>query len=143
MLTTDKTRYLNMPDTLWKNIYWDHNNVDSRHFYGSVLYLGMGSCFLPRHQSTEVTKTVIVELDLEVIQYNKQSNNLNKDWVVISKDAYKYTPDELFDFIVVDIWYDVQENDIVQSLVNRYRPWTKSDGKTIWLLTVASVTEEI
>lgn len=135
-MSADSNQYLNKPDTLWQNIYWIHNGVDSRDFQGQVLYLGMGNCFLPRYQSSAVTNTVIVEYAPAVIEHNHKMHNLDKNWSTVVADAWQYTPDQKFDIIVVDIWYDPQCASVVDQLVNRYRPWLTVTGKIVNLKTV-------
>lgn len=135
-MSADIERFLNMPDSLWRNIYWHHNSLDSREFRGQVLYLGMGSCFLPRHQSDAVTQTVIVELNPVVVEHNRKTNNLDTNWTIVIADAYQYTPDGQFDIIVADIWYDVQCESVINQLIDRYKPWLAPAGQIVNLRTV-------
>lgn len=129
-------QFLDMPDSLWQNIYWHHNAVDSRNYAGAVLYLGMGSCFLPRNQSDLVTKTVIVEIDPAVIAYNKAKNNLSDTWTVVQDDAWLHEPTDLFNIIVVDIWYGQETRLMIEKLCDRYRKHLAPDGRIDYLSTV-------
>lgn len=125
-----------MPDSLWQNIYWHHNGVDSRNYAGSVLYVGMGSCFLPRTQSPRVTNTVIVEIDPTVIAFNTTKKHLHTDWTVVEADAWSYEPADVFDKIVVDIWYGQEIHSNVTKLCDRYRPYLAAGGTIDYLSTV-------
>lgn len=135
-MSANAHQFLKMPDSLWQNIYWHHNGVDSRKYSGSVLYIGMGSCFLPRTQSSLVVKTVIVEIDPSVISYNLTENNLCSTWTVVQYDAWQYQPEDLFDIIVVDIWYGQESRQTVTTLCDRYRPYLAPNGKIDYLSTV-------
>lgn len=129
-------QFLHYTDDFWTNIYWHHNGVDSRRFHGAALYLGMGTCFLPRHQTRSVTQTVIVEIDPAVIAWNQEHDHLDSGWTVIQIDAYGYEPDQAFDHIVVDIWYDQQCASVVQNLMDRYKPYLTPTGTVLNLKTV-------
>lgn len=125
-----------MPDSLWQNIYWHHNGVDSRNYAGSVLYVGMGSCFLPRTQSPRVTHTVIVEIDPLVIVFNQAKGHVRDEWVVVQHDAWHYVPDTLFDVIVLDIWYGQESQSRMDQLCQRYQPHLAANGRLDFLKTV-------
>ena len=47
-------------DTLWSGIYLNNNKIDPSILFGSILYLGMGTCFIPRLQSDKVIDTDII-----------------------------------------------------------------------------------
>lgn len=126
---------LNLTNDFWSRIYCDANKIDPTSFYGSVLYLGLGDAFLIRKQSPNVTKTVIIENDPNVIQFNYK-RGVPDNWEIIEADVYEYVPTENFDIVIVDIWYEVQNKDVVADLVKRYEPYLKENGKIIYLPTI-------
>jgi spermidine synthase len=98
-------------DSLWNSIYLTNNKIDPSILFGSILYLGMGTCFIPRLQSKNVIDTDIVEIDENMIDYNK---NISNNWNVIKADVYKYETIKKYDFIFIDIFYFYIE-DIIET----------------------------
>jgi hypothetical protein len=106
------------------------NNIDPNRLYGSVLYLGLGTCFIPSLQTDKVTTTHILELKQEVIDYNTVPHK------VIKGDAYTYIPEQFYDFIFIDIFYHRTNKENMESLIDRYIPYLNPNGKILYLHTV-------
>jgi spermidine synthase len=121
-------------EEIWNNAYVVRNNIHPEEWYGSVLYLGMGTCYNPLKQSNKVTKTTIVEIDQRTIDYNKDI--LKPEWNIICKDAYEFEPMEKYDFIFVDIWYQQVEGHIVDSLIEKYKKHLSKKGQILYLRTI-------
>lgn len=105
------------------------NEIDSSKFTGTVLYLGMGSAWLPRKQ-VNVNKTIIVEYDEKIINLYE---HFAKGCEIIYADAYKYNPKEKFNHIVLDIWDRMTDYSVVAGLLNRYEDYLKPNGKLHFL----------
>lgn len=120
-------------DSLWNSIYLTNNKIDPSILFGSILYLGMGTCFIPRLQSKNVIDTDIVEIDENMIDYNK---NISNNWNVIKADVYKYETIKKYDFIFIDIFYKKTTKDIMEGLIDRYIPFLKEGGKIFYLNSV-------
>lgn len=127
-----------LPDSdYWFVMYVLSNDIHPEDWYGSVLYLGMGSCYNPLKQSDKVTRTTIVEIDQRTIDYNKDRDRLKPEWTVICDDAFTFEPAEKYDFIFVDIWYSrLEDHQIVDNLVKRYRKYLTKDGQVLYLKTI-------
>jgi predicted RNA methylase len=124
-----------LSDNVCYSIYCLTNEIKPEDFYGDVLYLGMGSCFLPKRQTDNVLSTTIIEIDQSIIESNKAITN-SKQWMVVNADVYDYQPDKTYDVIVVDIWFEVQSQTTVMELVNKYKKYLKKDGKIMHLKTI-------
>jgi hypothetical protein len=120
-------------DVLWSSIYLNNNKIDPSILFGSILYLGMGTCFIPRLQSDKVIDTDIVEIDENMIEYNK---NITHKWNVIKADVYEYETIKKYDFIFIDIFYKKVEREIMEYLIEKYIKNLKSDGKIFYLKSV-------
>jgi hypothetical protein len=125
--------YLRFGDDLWERAY-GLNDLHPENWFGSVLYLGMGACYIPRIQSHNVTKTTIVEIDQRTIDHNQF--RIKPEWVIVCEDAYKFEPTEQYDFIFVDIWYHATPINVIDELVDRYRRYLKDNGEIISLQTI-------
>lgn len=95
----DKSLYTNE-----RNLKRIYNRLDISEWKGSVLYLGMGSLWLARHQPKEVTRTVIVEIDKDVIEKYKHFAKNIGNYEIVHKDIYEFETNELFDVIFIDIF---------------------------------------
>ena len=104
-----------------------YSDVDIEEFYGDVLYLGMGSLWIPRQQTDKVTSTTIIENDLNIV--NEFSNNLKSEWNLIIADAWEYTPTQKFDVIYADIWHRIIDYQDVQDMFCRYKKYLKTNGQ--------------
>lgn len=124
----------NFTDDFWERIYLNVNRIDPNKLFGSILYLGMGTCYIPRLQSDNVIKTTIIEIDDDVIDYNKDI--VENSWKVIKADVYYYEPKLLYDFIFIDIFYQKTEKDIMEALIDKYIPFLKENGKIFYLDSV-------
>jgi spermidine synthase len=120
-------------DALWSGIYLNNNKIDPSILFGSILYLGMGTCFIPRLQSDKVIDTDIIEIDENMIEYNK---NITHKWNVIKDDVYEYETIKKYDFIFIDIFYKKVEREIMEYLIEKYIKNLKSDGKIFYLNSV-------
>jgi len=126
-------------DSLWNSIYLTNNKIDPSILFGSILYLGMGTCFIPRLQSKNVIDTDIVEIDENMIDYNK---NISNNWNVIKADVYKYETIKKYDFIFIDIFYTKINKDIMEGLIDRYIPFLKEGGKIFYLDSVCKSVDK-
>jgi hypothetical protein len=122
-----------MSDSLCYKIYININKIDPSILFGSILYLGMGTCFIPRLQSDKVIDTDIIEIDENMIEYNK---NITHKWNVIKADVYEYETIKKYDFIFIDIFYKKINKDIMEGLIDRYNPFLKEGGKIFYLNSV-------
>lgn len=128
-------KYLLVKPHHWDYIYKLQNNIYPEEWYGSVLYLGMGSCYAPSKQSDNVIKTTIVEIDQKTINFNK--DNIKPDWVIVCDDAFTFEPTEKYDFIFADIWYNgVEDHQIVDNLVEKYKKYLTENGQVLYLKTI-------
>jgi hypothetical protein len=93
----------------------------------------MGTCFIPRLQSDKVIDTDIIEIDENMIEYNK---NITHKWNVIKADVYEYETIKKYDFIFIDIFYKKVEREIMEYLIEKYIKNLKSDGKIFYLKSV-------
>jgi predicted RNA methylase len=112
-------------------VYKASNYIYPEHFSGDVLYVGMGTCYLMKEQSSEVTSTSIIEFDPEVIEFNV--DNIQEDWQIIQEDAYTFETENKYDIIVLDIWYRPPPKEEIFSLVDKYNNFLKQDGKILYL----------
>ena len=128
--------YLGYSDDFWTPIYLINNKIEPQSLRGSVLYLGMGSSLIPRLQSENVIKTTIVEIDKNTINFNINNHLLQNDWIIIEADAYTYEPNELYDFIFIDIFYQSTTKEIMNNLIERYSKYLKEGGEVFYLRSV-------
>jgi hypothetical protein len=128
--------WLKYKDEFWKPIYLNRNKIEPQNLRGSVLYLGMGSSLIPRLQSENVTKTTIVEIDKGTIDFNINNHLLQNDWIIIEADAYTYEPNELYDFIFIDIFYHSTTKETMNGLIERYSKYLKECGEVFYLRSV-------
>jgi hypothetical protein len=126
-------------DILWSNIYLSANKIDPNSLSGSILYLGMGTCFIPRLQGSAVTTTHILEIDDEMIRYNE--NIIKSDWLVIKGDAFIYEPSIKYDLIFIDIFYQKVNREVMESLIERYSDYLTPMGKIFYLHTVCRAVD--
>lgn len=71
-----------------------------------------------------------------VIAFNTEKKHLHTDWTVVEADAWSYEPADVFDKIVVDIWYGQEIHSNVTKLCDRYRPYLAAGGTIDYLSTV-------
>jgi hypothetical protein len=83
--------------------------------------------------SEKVTKTTIVELSQGVIDMHPNINPLHN---IIKADVYSFEPSETFDVIVLDLWYDKVDEEVVTNLVTKYTSYLKPGGKLHYLKTI-------
>jgi hypothetical protein len=129
-------KYLDYTDDFWTPIYLNINKIEPHTLWGSVLYLGMGSSLIPRLQSDKVTKTIIVEIDEGTIQYNKDNNLLQPEWVIYLDDVFTFKPLDSYDFIFIDIFYHSTTKSVMEGLIDRYKPYLNDGGKIFYLQSV-------
>ncbi len=127
--------YKKSSDALIRDIYIGQG-IDSSKFSGSVLYVGLGTCVLPKLQSINVIKTTIIEIDQAVITWNLSQGNLKKEWVVFCSDAKKFTPDEKFDIIVLSMWFQPVMAKEVLCMEKKYNMYLKPGGKLLRLNSI-------
>lgn len=100
-------------------------------FYGSVLYVGMGSAWVPRNQSKEVIKTTIIENSVEII--NRYRDLVDPAWNIIQEDAWRFWTDERFDFIFIDIWDSSTPVKYIEMIRSKYVKLLKVNGEILFL----------
>lgn len=115
-------------DIFLKKVY---NEIPVNKFKGNVLYLGMGSLWVPRLQGENVKRTVIIEKDINIIE--KYKKYVKEDWVIINQDVYDFKTDEVFDFIFADIWDSKTRLSDVLNLKKQYLLNLKNDDSFIYL----------
>jgi predicted RNA methylase len=111
-------------------VLYARENIIPQSFKWSVLYLGMGTCFLPRMQSENVTRTVIVENDERIIEINEYEKRIDESWEVIKWDAWAVDLDEEFDVIVADIFSTKQ----IEWVVDEFAKVYKKNLKKGWVM---------
>jgi len=116
------------------SIYKSRNGIYPEDFYGDVLHVGLGTCYLPNQHTDDVTSTTIIEIDQEVIDYNQAV--IKQDWVIIQHDAKTFETETKYDIIMLDIWYDPVENQEVFDLVEKYETFLKPGGKILYLKSI-------
>jgi spermidine synthase len=124
--------WLSVRDREWLPIY-KVNDITPEVFKGSVLYLGMGSCLFPRLQNESVTKTTIVELEVDVINWNRNRNYIKEEWNIINQDAFEFETEERFDMIFIDIFYQTTTLEIMNLLLDKYSQMLNNDGTILFL----------
>jgi len=100
--------------------------IEPAYFKGAVLYLGLGSAYLPRHQGTGVTSTTIVEKDPELVEYF--SNLIAPDWEVIIESAEAWKTRRKFNHIVIDFFENITPKKDLEEIKAKYKPRLKSGG---------------
>jgi len=123
--------YLKIEDEIYEKIY-SLNNIDATKFKGSVLYLGLGKCILPKFHTDKVTKTTIVEIDNDVIN----SVEVPEEYIIINSDAYEFNTEEKFDIILIDIWYQPVDKEVVDNIVEKYDNYLTETGKVLYLKSI-------
>jgi len=118
--------YLN--DSILKEVYSD---VPIQEFKGSVMYVGMGSAWVPRNQPPSVYRTLIIEKDKKII--DKFSYLLKPEWEVVNEDAWLFHTEEKFDFIFIDIWNSVILDKYMIMIESLYSNYLKPGGKILFL----------
>ena len=97
--------------------------------WGNVLVIGLGLGILPQYIKDNKNPDVIDVLDnnQELIDY---VDYLHSDINIIKGDAYTYTPDKLYDIIIVDLHWSEDEvtQQNKQDLTTNYDPHLKSGG---------------
>jgi spermidine synthase len=121
-------------DKIYEYIYLNINGIEPDKFSGSVLYLGMGTCIIPKLQSINVNKTTIVEIDENMIKFNK--DNIKEDWIIINEDAYIFNTNEKFDFIFIDIFYEQTNKENLDILIDKYSKLLNENGTLIYLKNI-------
>jgi hypothetical protein len=115
-------------DSFMKTVYAD---VSIHDFYGDVLYLGMGSLWIPRKQTDKVTSTTIIEIDSEIIK--QFSHHLKPDWKLINTNAWTYEPIKSYDVIFADVWHNIIDYVEVKKMFDKYKDYLKPNGYMICL----------
>ena len=118
-------------DEILKRVYKD---VPINEFKGSVLYVGMGSAWVPRIQPKAVKRTVIVEIDQDII--DRYFHKLNPDWEIIRFDAWKFHTEDRFDFIFIDIWDSIILDKYMKIIENKYSNFLNPEGKVVFLESI-------
>jgi predicted O-methyltransferase YrrM len=115
-------------DDILKKIY---SNIPIQEFKGSVMYVGMGSAWVPRQQPSNVYRTLIIEKDKEII--DKYSHLLKPDWEVVNEDAWMFYTEEKFDFIFIDIWNNLVLDKYMVIIESLYSKYLRPGGKILFL----------
>lgn len=121
-------------DAFWHKAYVEWNDIHPENWSGSVLYLGMGSCYNPLKQSDQVTKTTIVEIDQKTIDFNK--DKIKPEWVIVCADVNEFEPEEKYDIIFADIWYTKVKAEVVDAIIEKYKNHLTENGQVIYLKTI-------
>jgi predicted RNA methylase len=130
-MNTDFNFFKNLSQESLERVYKLQNNIDPKYFKGEVLHVGMGTCYLPLLQTSKATHTTIVEIDPDIIQYNK--DKIKNNWTIIQEDAYNFFSTLKYDIIMLDIWYRPVEQVKVFNLVEKYKNFLKPTGKVLYL----------
>jgi 16S rRNA A1518/A1519 N6-dimethyltransferase RsmA/KsgA/DIM1 with predicted DNA glycosylase/AP lyase activity len=117
-----------------ESIYQLNNNIRPEEFFGDVLYVGMGTCYLPKLQTDKVLSTTIIEIDQEIINYNQ--NTVEKNWNIIHCSADEFETENKYDIIMLDIWYRKTAQAEVFSLVEKYKTFLKPGGEVLYLKSI-------
>jgi 16S rRNA G966 N2-methylase RsmD len=94
----------------------------------------MGSAWVPRIQPKAVKRTVIVEIDQDII--DRYFHKLNPDWEIIRFDAWKFHTEDRFDFIFIDIWDSIILDKYMKIIENKYSNFLNPEGKVIFLESI-------
>ena len=119
-------RYIN--DLELERLYMD---IPMKEFYGSVLYIGMGSAWVPRNQSDSVNQTTIVEIDPNIVQ--RYGDLIKPEWKIIIDDAWRFNTYEKFDFIFIDIWDSMVPIKYIEMIRKKYSNFLNPGGRIIFL----------
>lgn len=108
--------------------------------HGKVLIggLGIGMVLLAIQDKPEVTSILVVEKYQEVIDLVKDQLPLNDKVTIIQGDIYDYVPEEQFNTIYLDIWYNANSRAVYEEqrpLRMRYRKYLvpKSEDENRWI----------
>lgn len=71
-----------------------------------VLILGLGLGLIPYYLKDKC-QIEIVEYDLDLINLIKSQNYLPSDILLIHDNAYTFTPNKIYDWIIIDIFWDI------------------------------------
>ena len=92
--------------------------------YDSVLVVGLGFGLIPNELYTNNKCSIIdiLEISQEVIDYNAYSGHLSEDIKIIKGDVFTYDTDDMYDLIIVDTVWKVEDinEDKYETLVSRY-----------------------
>ena len=106
-------------------------DIPMKEFYGSVLYIGMGSAWVPRNQSDSVNQTTIVEIDPNIVQ--RYGDLIKPEWKIIIDDAWRFNTYEKFDFIFIDIWDSMVPIKYIEMIRKKYSNFLNPGGRIIFL----------
>ena len=100
--------------------------------YDKVLVLGLGLGLIPETLKVEKSCSVVDVIDnnQELIDYvNFIDNSIN----IIKHDAFTYTPDKKYDFILVDLWWGNEDitDEMLSNLENNYKNYLEDNGKML------------
>lgn len=115
-------------DNVLKGVY---EKIPFKEFKGSVLYVGMGSAWVPRQQPDRVHRTLIVERDQAII--DKYYHLLKPGWEVVKEDAWLFYTEEKFDYIFIDIWNGLILDKYMVMIENIYLNYLNPGGKILFL----------
>ena len=108
-----------------------YKRVDYSQIIGDVLYLGMGSMWVPRNQGNRVKSTTIIEKYQKII--DRFSSLANTEWEILKGDIYKYIPNKTYDVIFADIFIIPFTYAESIEIINLYKEYLKPGGKIIFL----------
>ena len=75
----------------------------------NVLVLGLGLGLIPYYLKDKC-QVEIVEIDLDLINIIRDQNYLPTDMLVYHYDAYNFEIDKVYDWVVVDIFWDIDSD---------------------------------
>ena len=116
-----------------KGIY-SYNGIEPEKFKGDVLYVGMGSRYLEKSHTEEVTSVTYIEIDETII------SKFGEGAKVIKGNAFEVELEEKFNVLFLDIWdkemcFEEKKSELIR-LKKRFKGNLKEDGKFLHLKSV-------
>ena len=125
---------------LLKAIY-SYNGIESEKFKGDVMYVGMGSRYLEKSHTEDVTSVTYIEKDENIISLFGEGTK------VIKGDAFEVELEEKFDILLLDIWDKKmclkKKNSELIRLKKRFENNLKEGGKILHLKSVFAPNRKI
>jgi len=126
----EKHEYREFNDKTYNDVY-ELNNITIDRFYGDVLFVGMGDLYFPINVDVN-SITIIEKYDKPINKYK----DITMDFNVIKADAFDFETTYKYDVIFLDIWYHVEDINVVNNLIRKYSNYLKDDGKLLYLDTI-------
>lgn len=108
--------------------------VIAAHGHVLIAGLGLGLILPPILKKENVLSVTVIEKEQDVISLVAQKHRHRK-LTVCNGDAFSYEPSGKFDCIYLDIWPDINTDNLkaMTTLKKRYRRWLNKDNQSKWI----------